>query len=811
MIFKNLFTNSLARKLPKVNFEIKTKFLPVPKQEYKDYKVITCRVELLSYFTRCMETGFCSFDFETGPDDEEYRRWHIEESILNEKKNQIIKDLNIWKEKNDEEMVKSLKLMEKEVMAELKEKETFFKRSPLDPHRARICTVSISAAPHESRVIFLDHKIGENHYIYEESRKYAIDSFFKDFNHQILMNPKILKIAYNLSFETKMLLRKNIYIEKNVADPFIMIVRTLQAFAPEEIKDPKNPASGKGLKAMTKRFLDVTMNDFTSVVSESGHNFFNEMSNEDPEALNYSAEDSDYSLQLYNYFLELAEGIKIDDCIYKNYSERLHAIDMPFQRVIGQMEFHGFKWNEIKAKEVKEQAEKEMELARRKIIEIGRQVYYEFKSQGRPDMECLLNLDPGKTGKNSSIRFLLFDVLQCPVASRSDLTNKASLDHEAILDMKFMVENDLAEIEDEYKESKSKFYRHKDYLLRLLNAMDDVQKYGTLLSSHIYGREKFVNPITGRIHASFSPWTETSRLNSFNPNGQNVPRSSTDKFGIRNVYQPAPGKVLILIDYAGFELRLIAWASRDKTMLDILNNDGDIHAKTASTLTGKPESEITKEERMAAKSGNFGIGYGGTMYALRSTYKKMGIRKSLEYCNDVITAVKNTYPRIAHWQEECKWEAQKKGYAQTIYGYRRLLPNINNFNNKLKKEDERRAANTPIQGSAADIMKRVQNVIYDRIASDTYYESISGIPAIFSHENINQIQQFHDEIVLEVSNNITLIKHIVSWIVKEMETPPIENFPVKLVAEVSIAEKSWGNKQDYSDWLKQYENEGKNG
>ncbi len=122
-----------------------------------------------------------------------------------------------------------------------------------------------------------------------------------------------------------------------------------------------------------------------------------------------------------------------------------------------------------------------------------------------------------------------------------------------------------------------------------------IQKYSTPLSSHIKGREKHVNRRSGRIHAGYSTFTETGRCNSFNPNGQNVPRLDNDEFGIRNFHVPDKGKVYFLIDFSGFESRLMAWKSGDEVMIDLFSNNGDMHKRTASVMTGKPESEIVKK------------------------------------------------------------------------------------------------------------------------------------------------------------------------------------------------------------------------
>ena len=861
MNFKSMFNKkSLAqRDIAKSKTVTKASNLyvkPAPPQKPKDYKVITTAVELLEYFERCCETGYCSFDWETSPDENEIDRWEEELTELMSQRDQY-EELVKHAQQTGTASVSAAKKVVDVLDKYINQREEYFKLAPLDPHRAAICTASISAAPHEARVVFLSHEKGTQHFEADMSRDEARALFFECMESEIFRNSTVEKIAYNLAFETKMALKYGCYIGMPVVDPFVMIVRVLQIIDTREILNMKTPSKGKGLKAMAAEFLKVQMREFTTVVDDDM--FFNELSTDDDTAMLYSAEDSDYSLQLYLLFDEVAKQIEIErellvpaqeitligpteekatktfPAVYSrpfgNYSEWLRGIEMPFSRVIGQMEFHGFTWNSKKAEEVQEIAEMAMEKATNRISEIGNEIYAimidneTLTEEAKLGLENLLNINPGKTGKNSAVRFLLFDVLGCPTPTMSDKTGKPNMDGNAILDMKFMVTHNLTDLRDEKyvdidipEESmrtsvhmraieiqQSNPYPYKDYILELLDTIQEVAKFGTLLSSHIHGREKFVHPVTGRIHAGFTPWTETARLNSRSPNGQNVPRKDTDPFLIRNVYQAAKDKVLLLIDYATFELRLIAWASKDETMLELFRNNGDMHKKTASTLTGKPDDQITKEERISAKSGNFGIGYGGTAWALQRTYKKFGMRKSLEFCEKVVTAVKATYPNIVPWQQMCAAKSRATGFAETIFGYRRMLPYINSSNRQLRAGDERKAFNTPIQGSAADIMKKSQNAIYDRIAKETWEERYDNIIGTFVHGRVDQIQQFHDELVLEVDNDLDVIKTVVKEVVDIMQQEPLPDFPLQLVVEPDIATHGWGDKEDYYKWLKKQE------
>ena len=234
-------------------------------------------------------------------------------------------------------------------------------------------------------------------------------------------------------------------------------------------------------------------------------------------------------------------------------------------------------------------------------------------------------------------------------------------------------------------------------------------------------------------------------------------------------------------------------------------------------MTGKPEAEVTKHERSGAKAGNFGSVYGGTEHALQRTFKKMGIRKSLPECKHIVDAVMKTYPGIPRMQVAAKVTARETGYAETIYGYKRMLPSINSSNRYTRGEDERRAGNTPVQGSAADIMKRAQNTVYEKCGMDTAAHNgiavepwegfgertkeLLNVPAFMLHGHTDMVAQIHDEIIVELDDDPTLVDTYALWQKDVMEIPPFKDFPVQLESEASVA-YSWGNKMSLEDYDK---------
>lgn len=793
--------------------EIKVVWPKIKPQQAKDYRPILTAVELEEYLKRCQETGYAGYDWETAASKqtrEEFKQL-LEEHTA--KVEGIKLQLQTTEQKTE---IKQLEALLKMTESEFQEKRDVYLRTPLDPWKGEICTFSVSAAVHESRVVPIDHKVGQN---FEadlsrtEARKLALDII----DRYLFSSEKVVKIAFNLAFETKYAAKYGKYIKMPVADPQILLVRTLQLVAPQKLENPKFPVQGWGLKAATKKVFGVDMaSRFKQLLEKHGADFFDEVPADKGDGLIYSAEDSDYALQHYFYWDEVAKQIKTYEasCPNKNYSEWLHNIEMPFTRVIGLMEYWGMHWDN----DVAQQKEEEALIMQEQLSERIKTVI--FNATG-------LEVSPGKSGKTKGVKEALFDHMKLPIAKWGK--TGPSLDEEALINMEFMLENKLENLDEEkylkvdlpegweeinpeaqfgtpgfdpklskeergaIKIAKRPQHPYKDEGIELINAMMKIQKYSTLISSHIKGRSKFLNSVSNRIHAGYGPWTDTSRLSSFKPNGQNVPAPHNDDLGIRNFYTAGPGKVLFLIDFAGFELRLMAWKSGDEVMIDLFNTGGDMHRKTAATMTGKPEEDVTKRERGDAKPGNFGISYGGTEHALQKTFlTDYRVRKTLDECYEIVNAVKRTYPGIPAYQRNIELLAREIGYAETIYGYRRMLPEINSANNKARGSAARQAANTPIQGSAADIMKRAQNEVYDEIAKGE----------ILEHGKTDMIAQIHDEIIFEMDDDADLVEAAYHKVKELMEKPPIDGFPVPVLAEASVA-YSWGNKMDVEDWLKQ--------
>lgn len=798
----------------------------MPQQKPKDYRVITTARELQDYAKKCELTGYASFDYETAPDDDERQRWASFEKEYNERIEALQLNARVEesKSKPDKAILKVIAADKIALVKDYEERKKDHLASPLDPWRSKVCTASIAAQVHESRVVYLDHKEGRLNFEPTLSRAEARKLFFDILDRLIFANDKIVKVAYNLSFETKQSARYGKYINMPVVDPFIMLIRCLQVVAPKKVQADERAYAGKSLKAMTKEYLGVVMTEFKKLLDKHKVHFFDEISTDDPDSINYSAEDADYALQLYFYWVEIAKQIP-------GYYNWLHTIEMPFMRVMGLMEYWGMSWDTQLAGQKREEAAAKQKEYQDEIRRLAKDTFG-------------IDVNPGQAGKTGEVRYLIFDVMKLPASNWSKKTDDPTLDKEALLDMIFMLENKLISLdEEEYLATElpedwetrdpetdpylSKDERqairikrrephpYKEQGIQLLKIMQKIQKYATLLSSHVDGREKYLHPVTGRIHHNYGVWTETSRCNCFRPNGQNVPRSDHDELGVRTMYRAEPGKMFFFIDFSGFELRIMAWKSGDEVMIDIFNNNGDMHKMTASKATGKPMDQITKHERYSAKPANFGICYGGTEYALQKTVKtELDMRWSLETCATLVKAVKTAYPRIPEYQRSIVLEAREAGYVSTIYGYIRRLDHINSSNNFVRGCDERRAGNTPVQGTAADIMKKSQNAVYDKLGTDSREfflriddgksEAVALEGLLLVHGHNDMVGQVHDEIIFQFDDNPERTKAAADWVKAEMEKKPIEDFPVPVIAEAAVG-YNWGSKVDYDKWLKQLE------
>ena len=324
------------------------------------------------------------------------------------------------------------------------------------------------------------------------------------------------------------------------------------------------------------------------------------------------------------------------------------------------------------------------------------------------------------------------------------------------------------------KKTKNGYSTSEDILEKLVNESPIIEKileYRKLCklnSTYVEGMKPYINPKTKRIHSFFHQTiTATGRISSTEPNLQNIPTRMELGKRLRKVFVPDDGKVYIDADYSQIELRVLAHLSKDKHMIEAFNNGEDIHKQAASKVLHKPIDEVTKEERSSAKAVNFGIVYGISDFGLAS---QLGI--SRKEAKAYIEQYLEEYSGVNNYMQNIVEEAKEKGYAVTLFGRRRYIKELSSNNYMVREFGKRAAMNTPIQGTAADIMKIAMIKVHDELQKQNLKAKI--------------VLQVHDEMMIETPIEE---KEKVKKILKEnMESAA--DFEVPLVAEISEA-NSW--------------------
>ena len=290
-----------------------------------------------------------------------------------------------------------------------------------------------------------------------------------------------------------------------------------------------------------------------------------------------------------------------------------------------------------------------------------------------------------------------------------------------------------------------------------------------LLSTYIDTLPELINPKTGRIHTSFNQTvTATGRLSSSNPNLQNIPVRDDDGKEIRKAFIPDDGCEFFSADYSQIELRIMAHLSGDKNMIEAFKEEQDIHAATAAKIYKIDINEVTREQRSKAKTANFGIIYGISVFGLA---ERLNVDR--KEAKELIDGYFENYPQVKAYMDESIRTAREKGYIETIFKRKRYLPDINSRNAVVRGYAERNAINAPIQGSAADIIKVAMVRIYKRFMEE-------GIKS-------KMILQVHDELNFSVlSEEKEKVQQIV---ISEMEAAYKMKVPL-------LADCGWGQ-----NWL----------
>ncbi|MFZ5636294.1 MAG: DNA polymerase I [Pseudomonadota bacterium] len=435
-------------------------------------------------------------------------------------------------------------------------------------------------------------------------------------------------------------------------------------------------ATRHDMDSLAKRYLGYDTIKFEDVAGKGAKQIpFSEVAIDD--ATRYAAEDADITLRLHR---ALSAKLAGEPALEKVYRE----IEIPLVPVLARMEANGVL---IDADELRRQSadlSRRMLAAQQKATELA----------GRS-----FNLDSPK-----QLQALLFDELKLPAVVKTP-TGQPSTNEEA-----------LEAIADQHE------------LPRIILEYRGLAK---LRSTYTDKLSEMVNPDTGRVHTSYhQAGAATGRLASSDPNLQNIPIRTEDGRRIRRAFVAPPGRKLVACDYSQIELRIMAHLSEDAGLLRAFAAGADIHRATAAEVFGKTLDAVDANERRAAKAINFGLMYGMSAFGLA---KQLGIGRG--EAQDYIALYFNRYPGVRDFMERTRKEAHERGYVETVFGRRLYLDNINARNQGLRAGAERAAINAPMQGTAADIIKRAM------IEIDRWIAKHAG--------EAKMLLQVHDELVFE--------------------------------------------------------------
>ena len=396
-------------------------------------------------------------------------------------------------------------------------------------------------------------------------------------------------------------------------------------------------------------------------------------------AAEYAAEDADVTLQLHQTLwpqLQQQSGL----------AQVLQDIEMPLVAILSRIERHGVL---IDSKLLAEQS---TQLAQR-IAELEQQAYQQAGKE--------FNLSSPK-----QLQEILFQQMGLPVIKKTP-TGAASTAEEV-----------LAELALEYEFPK------------LITEHRGLSK---LKSTYTDKLPKMVNAQTGRVHTSYhQAVAATGRLSSTDPNLQNIPIRTEEGRRIRQAFIAPPGKKIVAVDYSQIELRIMAHLSQDKALLDAFAQGLDIHRATAAEVFSVALAEVTVEQRRRAKAVNFGLIYGMSAFGLA---KQLGVGRN--EAQHYVDRYFERFPGVLDYMERTRKQAHEQGYVETLFGRRLYLPEINAQNMARRKGAERAAINAPMQGTAADIIKKAMIKVEQWLASQRNPAAI-------------MIMQVHDELVFEV-------------------------------------------------------------
>lgn len=471
-----------------------------------------------------------------------------------------------------------------------------------------------------------------------------------------------------------------------------------------------NPEYRHNLNYLAETYLNYQTIHIEELIGNKGKNQLSMRDVPVDQLVDYACEDADIAFRLKNIFQNMIEEENFFDLFYK--------IEMPLVSVLADMEEAGVRLDTSALKESSITLTAHLDSIEKSIFELS--------------------------GKEFNV-------------SSPKMVGEVLFDHLKIV--------------EKSKKTKSGQYTTSEDVLESLKSKHPVvekileyRKVKKLLSTYIDSLPSLISPLDGKVHTTYNQaTTATGRLSSTNPNLQNIPIKDDEGKEIRRAFISDTDSLFLSVDYSQIELRIMAHLSEDKNMLEAFRSGQDIHAATASKIFGVNIKDVTKEMRRKAKTANFGIIYGISVFGLGEQ-----LRIPRGEAKELIDGYFTTFPGVKEYMDKSIEIARQKGYVETIFHRKRFLPDINSRNSIVRGYAERNAINAPIQGSAADIIKVAMNEISKRFKE----EKLSS----------RMIMQVHDELNFNViKEELNEVKKIV---VEEMENAAELRVPI--VAEWGV-------------------------
>ncbi|RKZ71916.1 MAG: DNA polymerase I [Gammaproteobacteria bacterium] len=439
-------------------------------------------------------------------------------------------------------------------------------------------------------------------------------------------------------------------------------------------------ASRHDMDSLALNYLQRTTTHYEDVAGKGSKQItFNQVTIE--EAAPYAAEDADITLQLHqNFWPELQQNKKLQH-IYQ-------SLEIPLLSVLSQVERNGVMVDADMLGQQSHELESRMGELEQQAHDLAKQTF--------------------NIGSPKQIQKILYEDMQLPILAKTPKGQPST------------AESVLQELAQDYD------------LPRLILDYRSLSKLKSTYTDKLPGQ---IDADTGRVHTSYhQAVAATGRLSSSDPNLQNIPIRTEEGRRIRQAFIAPENCVLLAADYSQIELRIMAHLSQDKGLLEAFSQNEDVHRKTAAEVFSTTIDKVSNEQRRAAKAINFGLIYGMSPFGLA---KQLGISRS--EAKDYVDRYFERYPDVKNYMEITREQAREKGYVETVFGRRLYLPEINARNAARRQYAERTAINAPMQGTAADIIKRAMIDIQACLNKD--------------YPEINLIMQVHDELVFEIPKN----------------------------------------------------------